>query len=82
MIEQFDDIEFEDEELDAAVPSTDEEASGLYEHWKMVVDAGQTPVRIDKFLTEHMQHSSRNRILTAAYAVCIFVDGKTVMSNY
>ena len=82
MIEQFDDIEFEDEELDAAVPSTEEEASGLYEHWKMVVDAGQTPVRIDKFLAEHMQHSSRNRIQTAADAGCIFVDGKPVKSNY
>lgn len=82
MIEQFDDIEFEDEELDAAVPSTEEEASGLYEHWKMVVDAGQTPVRIDKFLAEHMQYSSRNRIQTAADAGCIFVDGKPVKSNY
>ena len=39
-----------------------------YEHWRIVVDAGQTPVRIDKCLAEHMQHSSRNRIQTAADA--------------
>ena len=82
MIEQFEDIEIEDEELDSVIPSAEEEASGLYEHWKMEVDAGQTPVRIDKFLAEHMQHSSRNRIQTAADAGCIFVGGKPVKSNY
>lgn len=53
-----------------------------YEHWRIVVDAGQAPVRIDKFLTEHMQHSSRNRIQTAADAGCICVGGKAVKSNY
>lgn len=48
----------------------------------MTVDAGQQPVRIDKFLAEHMQHSSRNRIQTAAEAGCIQVNGKPVKSNY
>lgn len=82
MSEQYDDIEFEEDELDAAVPSASGEASELYEHWKIVVDDGQKPVRIDKFLVEHMQHSSRNRIQTAADAGCIFVGGKPVKSNY
>lgn len=53
-----------------------------YEHWRIIVDAGQAPVRIDKFLAEHMQHSSRNRIQTAADAGCICVAGKAVKSNY
>ena len=39
-------------------------------------------MRIDKFLTEHMQHSSRNRIQTAADAGFIHVNGKPVKSNY
>lgn len=55
---------------------------GQYEHWRMTVDAGQAPMRIDKFLTEHMQHSSRNRIQTAADAGCIQVNGNAVKSNY
>ena len=29
MIEQFEDIEIEDEELDSVIPSAEEEASGL-----------------------------------------------------
>lgn len=55
---------------------------GQFEHWRMTVDTGQQPVRIDKFLAEHMQHSSRNRIQTAADAGCIQVNGKPVKSNY
>ena len=55
---------------------------GLYEHWRIVVDPGQATVRIDKFLAEHMQHSSRNRIQTAADAGCIFVGDRAVKSNY
>ena len=54
----------------------------LYEHWKLQVDQGQTPLRIDKFLAEHMQHSSRNRIQTAADAGFIHVNVKPVKSNY
>ena len=54
----------------------------LYEHWKLQVDQGQTPLRIDKFLAEHMQHSSRNRIQTAADAGFLHVNGKPVKSNY
>ena len=38
----------------------------LYEHWKIEVDAGQTPVRIDKFLAEKNPYQSRNRIQAAA----------------
>ena len=59
-----------------------EDGQQLYEHWKLQVDQGQTPLRIDKFLTEHIQHSSRNRIQTAADAGFIHVNGKPVKSNY
>lgn len=59
-----------------------EEEQLLYEHWKVVVDGGQQPLRIDKYLAERMQHSSRNRIQTAADAGFIHVNGKPVKSNY
>ena len=54
----------------------------LYEHWKIEVDAGQIPVRIDKFLTEKNQYQSRNRIQNAAEAGFIHVNGIPVKSNY
>lgn len=60
---------------------TDETASE-YEHFRCVVDAGQVPVRIDKYLFERMVHSSRNRIQTAAEAGCIRVNDRPVKSNY
>ena len=33
---------------------------GQFEHWRMTVDTGQQPVRIDKFLAEHMQHLGKD----------------------
>ena len=54
----------------------------LYEHFRITVDRGQVATRIDKFLSEHLQHSSRNRIQKAAEAGAIYVDGTPVKSNY
>ena len=58
------------------------ECDGLYEHWRIVADAGQQLLRVDKFLQDHLKDTSRNRIQQAAEAGCIFVDGKPVKSNY
>lgn len=54
----------------------------LFERWRCQVDKGQSPVRVDKYLTEHMSGTSRNRIQTAADAGHVWVDGKPVSSNY
>ena len=54
----------------------------LYEHFRIEVDRGQIPLRIDKYLAEHMQHQTRNRIQAAAEAGFIHVGGKPVKSNY
>lgn len=53
-----------------------------HEHWRIVADKGQSPMRIDKFLMDHLGDTSRNRIQKAAEAGCIRVDGKPVKSNY
>lgn len=71
-----DDLLLEDEEMETA------DDGGLYEHYRIVADAGQEPIRIDKFLAEHMQHSSRNRIQQAADAGYIHANGRPVKSNY
>lgn len=71
------------EESELLEDSTQEGGDGqLYEHFRVVADAGQVPVRIDKFLFERMQHSSRNRIQKAADAGFIHVNGRPVRSNY
>lgn len=72
---------FDDDEL--IEDANDEQGDGgLYEHFRIVADAGQEPLRIDKFLSEHMQHSSRNRIQQAAEAGFIHANGRPVKSNY
>ena len=72
------------EELDDLVllEDGDGEQGELYEHLRMEVDRGQVPVRIDKYMSEHVQHSSRNRIQKAADAGFIQVNGTPVKSNY
>lgn len=59
-----------------------EEENGLYEHFRFMADQGQQLLRVDKFLVDHMQKASRNRIQQAAEAGCILVNGKPVKSNY
>ena len=54
----------------------------LYEHFRFVADKGQALLRVDKFLVERLQKSSRNRVQQAAEAGCILVNGKPVKSNY
>ena len=54
----------------------DGEEAGLYEHFAVTADKGQTPLRLDKFLTVRMEHCSRNRIQTAVDSGNILVNGK------
>ncbi|MBR3726344.1 MAG: RNA pseudouridine synthase, partial [Prevotella sp.] len=58
------------------------DAQELYEHFRFEVDPGQTPLRIDKYMQEKMQHSSRNRIQKAADAGFVHVNERPVKSNY
>ena len=71
-----------EDELDDDIILGDDAAEGadgtLYEHFRIVADQGQVALRIDKFLTEHMPHSSRNRIQAAADAGYIFVGDQLV----
>ncbi len=60
----------------------EDEQQQLYEHFRLVADPGQTPVRVDKFMVEKLQHSSRNRIQKAADAGFVHVNDQVVKSNY
>lgn len=74
MAEEFEDIELTEDE--------DEGQQSLYEHFRIEADKGMTPVRVDKFMQEKLQHSSRNRIQKAAEAGFVHVNDKPVKSNY
>ena len=81
--EQLLDINDEMLEADEEMLGADEPATGeLYEHFRMEVDKGQVPLRIDKYLAEHMPYQTRNRIQQAADAGFIHVNERPVKSNY
>ena len=60
----------------------DEGQQQLYEHFRFEVDHGQVATRVDKFMCEKLQHSSRNRIQKAADAGYVHVNDKPVKSNH
>ena len=59
-----------------------ETEESLFRGVHITVDRGQSPVRIDKFLIDHLANTSRNKIQQAADAGAIKVNGKVVKSNY
>jgi 23S rRNA pseudouridine1911/1915/1917 synthase len=58
------------------------ENSELYEHHRLVVDKGQSLLRIDKFLFQRLDNVSRTKIQSASQAGNILVNEKPVKPNY
>jgi len=54
----------------------------LHEHYRFTSDPGQSLIRIDRYLSDRMENTSRTRIQNAAGAGNILVNGKTVKPNY
>lgn len=54
----------------------------LYEHHRIVVDKGQSLLRIDKFLMIRMEGATRNRIQNAMDAGNVLVNGKPTKPSY
>ena len=77
---------YDDEELLTREAAADggevEEGDELYEHFAVSVDAGQEPMRLDKFLALRMQHCSRNRIQTATDNGNVLVNGRAAKPSY
>lgn len=59
-----------------------EDGTEYYEHFRFVADKGQQMLRVDKFLTDRIEKTSRNRVQQAADANCVIVNGKPVKSSY
>lgn len=66
---------------DGAAPEGGEEQE-LYEHHRVVCDAGQSLMRLDRFLDDRLPSISRTRIATAARAGSVRVNGKPQKPSY
>ena len=58
------------------------EEDTLFEHFRFEVPKGQLLLRIDKFLMNMIQNSTRNKIQSAATSGDIYVNDVAVKSNY
>lgn len=54
----------------------------LFEHKKLVVDPGQSLIRIDKFLNDKLEGVTRSKIQNGIDAGFVKVNDKIVKSNY
>jgi 23S rRNA pseudouridine1911/1915/1917 synthase len=54
----------------------------MFEHYRFNADPGQSLLRIDKFITDRLENTSRTRIQNAANAGCILVNNIPVKPNY
>ena len=54
----------------------------LFEHFSFLVDKGQIPLRIDKYLMNFVENATRTKIQAAAKNGSIEVNGNVVKSNY
>jgi 23S rRNA pseudouridine1911/1915/1917 synthase len=54
----------------------------LYERLNLVVDKGQEPMRLDKFLTARIENISRNKVQQAIDGGRVLVNNKVISANY
>ena len=59
-----------------------EEDQELFEHYNIVADKGQEPLRIDKFLMDRIPNTSRNKLQETAADGNIHVNNLPVKPNY
>ena len=60
----------------------EESDQGMFEHYRVTADKGQSLIRVDKFLTAHIMGASRNRIQQAIDAGYVYVGDTQVKANY
>ena len=54
----------------------------LYEHFRLVADQGQAPMRIDVYMSTHLEDTSRSRIQQALKEKYVYVNDPVVKANY
>ncbi|WP_025763938.1 RluA family pseudouridine synthase [Dyadobacter tibetensis] len=64
------------------LPEIPTEEDDLFEHYRIVVDKGQTPVRLDKFLNQHVANASRTKIQNGIEAEAVKVNDLASKASY
>ena len=59
-----------------------ENPENLFEHHSIIVDPGQSSYRIDKFLVDHLPHTTRTKVQLAIENGFILVNTKSTKANY
>ena len=59
-----------------------DEEQGMFEHFRLNVDKGQAPMRVDKYMAIHLEDTSRHRIQLAIKNSYVLVNDKVVKANY
>ncbi len=54
---------------------------GMFEHFRLNVDPGQTPMRVDKYMACHLEDTSRHRVQNAIKSGYVFVNDKLAKAN-
>jgi len=71
-----------DEKLQQDAQELQDSSDELYERFSLVVDKGQDPLRIDKFLMARIEGATRNKLQQAINAGMVQVNGKATRPNY
>ena len=71
-----------DEELLQEDLEQSESDEQLFEHYRFVVDKGQAPLRIDRYIVSKMEQTSRHRIQLALEAQYVRVNERPGKANY
>ncbi|KQS31145.1 RluA family pseudouridine synthase [Dyadobacter sp. Leaf189] len=58
------------------------EEDDLFEHYRIVADKGQGPIRLDKYLNLHVANASRTKIQNGIEAEAVKVNGQTSKASY
>ncbi|MDR1847880.1 MAG: RluA family pseudouridine synthase [Bacteroidales bacterium] len=61
---------------------TDDTNDTLFENYRIIVDGGQSTMRLDKYLSTHIEGTTRNKIQQAVKADLVKVNDKSQTSNY
>lgn len=70
------------ETLDNQYNEIEDDEQGMFEHYRFEIDKGQSMIRVDRYITDHLEKTSRNRIQLAIAAGYVHINGKQVKANY
>lgn len=68
----------QEEPVEDNIPESDD----LYEKLSIIIDRGQEPLRIDKFLMQRIEGATRNKIQQAIENEMVLVNEKPIKNNY